>query len=185
MGRDPTCGAVNAGELARIFGVSRRWIYKLKDKGLPQNGRFYDVATCVQWELARITEKGDDEPADIMEARRHLYIAQTKKTELETARLRGSLVNLEEARSLLQQIAGIVASQLDAVGPRLAAQVAGEEDQKTIQLMLFEEHRAIRESIASAIVGLPAPGSADHPSAAEADSGPVGRREAKSAAGVT
>lgn len=163
---DPKCTQVNAGELARVLGVSRKWIYNLtENEGLPRQGRLYDVAECVQWYIARITARADDEPDDIMEARKRLYVAQTQKTKLEAERLKGSLVALDEALGLLHRVASIVASQLDAVAPRMAAIVAHETDQKTVQSILFDEHRAVRESIADAIMELSGPGGGNHPPA--------------------
>ena len=165
---DPKCPEVNAGELARIFGVSRKWIYRLtEEKGMPKNGRLYDVAECVQWYLQHLKEGVEAEPEDIMEARKRLYVAQTRKTNLEGERLQGKLVDVNEASGLLNRIASIVASQLDAVAPRMAAMVAGETDHRIIQNQLREEHRAVREAIADAIMELPEPGSVDHPPATE------------------
>lgn len=181
--KDPVCGSVNANELGRICGVSRRMVYKWLDKGMPRDGRLFDVAASVQWLIASLTERANEEPEDIMEARRQLYVAQTAKTKLETQRLSGSLVDLEEARGLLRQIGAIVAGQLDAVAPRLAAEVAGIDDQKTIQELLFDEHRIVRASIAGAIVGLPAGSGGHGEPAAEADGGPVGGRESDPATG--
>lgn len=174
---------VNAGELGRILGVSRKWIYNLTERGLPREGRLYDVAVCVQWYIASITERANDEPEDIMEARKRLYVAQTTKTQLEADRLKGRLVDLAEAEGLLLKIGSIVASQLDAVAPRLANLVAHETDQKTIQSLLFDEHRDIRQAIADAIMGLPSSGGGDHQPTTEEDSGPVGGSEALPAPG--
>jgi len=184
MARDPVCTQVNAGELARVLGVSRKWIYNLTEqRGLPRHGRLYDVAECVQWYIASITERANDEPEDIMEARRRLYMAQTTKTKFEGERLRGRLVDLDEAESLLLKVASVVAAQLDAVAPRIAQLVAAESDQRTVQTLLFDEHRAIRESVADAIVEFSPPGRLDHPTAAETDGGPVGGSEKGAASG--
>lgn len=177
-----SCGKVTGTELARIFGVSRRWIYTLRQKGLPMEGKLFDVATCVQWQLDQVTEKAAGEPDDILEARKRLLIAQTKKCNMEVANLRGTLVRRDEAEGLLMKIASIVASQLDAIGPRLAAQVSAMTDQKEIQVLLFDEYRNVRESIAQAIMELPEPGGGRDPSAAEADGGGMGGYEESSTA---
>jgi hypothetical protein len=124
-----------------------------------------------------------EEPADVTEARRQLYIEQAEKARLENAALRGESVALEEATALLYGLASIVASQLDAVAPRIAGLVAGQSDVKAIQTLLFDEHRAIRESIAESLVGLPEPGGGDDPPATKKDSRRVGRRKPNPAAG--
>jgi len=145
---------------------------------MPRAGRLYDVPEVVQWYIARITERANEEPTDIMDARKQLYIAQTAKTRLETDKARGDLVALTEAASLMNAIASVVAAQLDSVAPRLAALVAHENDQKVIQQLLFEEHRQVRESIANKIMELPEPSGGDSEAPAESVSGRLGGREA-------
>lgn len=142
---------------------------------MPRAGRHFELAECVQWYMAELKGSGStEEAADVTEARRQLYIEQTEKTRLENALLRGDHVELDEAKALLYGLASIVASQLDAVAPRIAGLVIGQTDVKTVQTLLFDEHRAIRESIAESLVGLPPPGGGDDPPAAEEDSGSVG-----------
>ena len=177
------CETVTPTELARIFGVSRKWVYDLVEKGMPRDGRHFDLAACVQWYMGELKSPGStEEPADVTEARRQLYLEQTEKTRLENAKMRGELVDAEEARSLLYGIASIVATQHDALSPRLAALVIGETDVKRVQQLLFDELRAIRQAIADAVVELPAHGRGDDGATAEEDSGSMGRREADTAA---
>ena len=170
MGRDPVCTQVNAGELARIFGVSRKWIYQLEQKGMPRAGRLFEVAHCVQWYLAELKGIDSDiEPEDLTKARLALYNAQSEKTRLETARLRGELVSLEEAKAVLFEVASVVATQHDGLAARLAGLVVGESDVKRIQTLLFNEFRELRGSIASAVARLAPAGGGDDPAAAESD----------------
>ncbi len=171
------CGQVTPTELSRLFGVTRPYIYELVGKGLPREGRHFDVAECVQWYLGELKGTGEQEPEDLTEARRRLYVAQTEKTRLENDRLRGSSIDIEEALALFYSLASIVATQHDAVGPRIAGLVIGETDVKAVQTLLFDEHRAIRESIADAIMGLPRPGGSDSPPPAQKNRRPVGRRK--------
>ena len=169
MGRDPTCGQVNAGELARIFGVSRKWVYQLEQKGMPRAGRLFDVADCVQWYLNEL--KGVEteiEPEDLTKARLALYNAQTEKTRLENERLRGQLVDIDEARTVLYEVASVVATQHEGLAPRITALILGETDVKRAHSILFEEFRQVREAIGGAIAKLAhAGGSDDKPAAAE------------------
>lgn len=167
MGRDPTCSQVNAGELARIFGVSRKWVYQLEQKGMPRAGRLFDVADAVQWYLAELKGLDTDiEPEDLTKARLALYHAQTEKTRLENARLRGELVDVEEARQVLYEVASIVATQHEGLAPRLAGLILGETDVKRLQSVLFEEFRAVRRAIGDAVAQLAEPGGSDDPAAA-------------------
>lgn len=170
MSAPSKCTEVGPTDLARIFGVSRKWVYQLVEKGMPRAGRHFDVAACVQWYMGELKGSGStDEAADVTEARRKLYIEQTERQRLDNARLRGELVELTEAQTVLYGVASVVASQLDAVAPRIAGLVAGNSDVKAVQSLLFDEHRSIRESIAQSVVALSAPGGGDDPAAAEED----------------
>ena len=177
------CELVTPTELARIFGVSRKWVYKLAEKGMPRDGRHFDLAACVQWYMAELKAPGSsEEQADVTEARRQLYIEQTEKTRLENARMRAESVDVEEARAILYGVASIVATQHDPLAPRLAGLVLGETDVKRVQQLLFDELRAIRQSIADAVMALPQPGGGDDGTATEAHSRPVGGRQANTPA---
>lgn len=171
------CGLVTPTELARLFGVSRSWIYELVEKGMPRAGRHFDAPACVQWYLGELKGTAESEPEDLAEARRRLYVAQTEKTRLENDHLRGTSIDVEEALALFYSLASIVATQHDAVGPRIAGLVIGETDIKAVQTLLFDEHRAIRESIADAIMALPRPGGGDSTPAAKKNRRPMGGRK--------
>lgn len=177
------CEHVTATELARIFGVSRKWIYELTNKGMPRDGRHFDLAAAVQWYMGELKAPGSaEEPADVTEARRQLYIEQAEKTRLENARLRGELVDLEEARTVLFEISSIIATQHDALAPRLAGLVIGSTDIKAVQTLLYDELRAIRHAMADAVASLDTASRGDDPTAAEPDGRSVGRSEADTAA---
>lgn len=164
------CEQVTPTELARVFGVSRKWIYDLVDRGMPRDGRHFDLAACVQWYMGELTARGStEEPEDVTEARRQLYIEQTEKTRLENAQLRSELVDVDEARALLYEIASIVATQHDALAPRVAGLVIGSTDIKQVQTLLFDELRQIRQAIADAVIRLPDPRGRDDGATAEPD----------------
>jgi hypothetical protein len=183
MTKASSCGLVTPTELARLFGVARSWVYELVEKGMPREGRHFDAAACVQWYLAELKGSGTEDPEDLAEARKRLYIAQTVKTELENEKLRGQHVDVDEALQVLYGVASVVATQHDAVGPRVAALIIGKTDIKEVQTILFDEHRAIREAIADAIIKLPRPGRGDSETPAKKNRGRVGRRKQDPAAG--
>ena len=179
---DPTCGKVNAGELARLFGVSRKHIYALIDRGLPRQGRLFDVAACFRWYVAEL-EPEEKEPEDLTSARLALFAAQTEKLRLENARTRRESVDIEEAKAVLLGVAAIVAGQLDALGPRVAPTVLGMDSVRDIQDEIFRETRDVRGSIAREIGGFD-PASGEHcDPAAESNRRSVGRRKPRAATG--
>lgn len=177
------CDHVTPTELARIFGVSRKWVYELVDKGMPRDGRHFDLAAAVQWYMAELKAPGSvEEAADVTEARRRLYVEQTEKARLENAQLRGELVDLEEARAVLFEVSSIIATQHEALAPRLAGLVIGSTDIKAVQSLLYDELRAIRHAIADAVAALDTPGSGDDSTTAEPYGGPMGGSETDTAA---
>ena len=170
------CEKVTAGELARVIGVSRKHIYELVARGMPRDGRLFDLAQCVQWQLDSV-RPDQAEPENLQDARLALYTEQTRKLQLENAKLRRGLVDLEEAKGVLLSVAAVVAGQLDALAARLAPQVLGLESVGEIQDAIFDETREVRRAIASEIDQLdPAGPPSDRPAPAKKRR-PVGGRK--------
>lgn len=164
-----------AGELARIFGVSRKHIYTMVDRGMPRQGRLFDIAECVQWQLQWVTEQASKEdPETMQEVRAALYKEQTEKLELDNAKTRRDQVSLAESQQVLLSVASIVAGQLDAMGPRLAPQVLELETVGDVQDAIFRECRDVRRAIADEIDKLDPDGDEDHPATDTEDSRSVG-----------
>lgn len=176
------CEKVTAGELARIMGVSRKHIYELVSRGMPRDERLFDLAQCVQWQIDQVKPDAGPEPENLQEARLKLYNEQRRKLELENAKLRRSVVDLEEAKTVLLAVAGVVAGQLDALGPRLAPLVLGMTDVGEIQNAIITECRDVRAAIANEISQLDSVGEAGDRAAATKKRGPVGGRKKRAAA---
>lgn len=136
--------------MAKVFGVADRTIQRMVKEGMPQAARgAYDIRACVQWQLAELER--NDAASGGMTPRDELAIAQRRKVELETEQLRLTLVPREMAERAMNEIAAIIASQLDGLGPRLAGELADSDDPAWIQARLFTETRTLRASIAQAI----------------------------------
>lgn len=158
---------VTAENLADLFGVSRPMIYKYRDQGMPQKSRnAFDLRECVRWMLERAAR-----PTSATEetTRSALNNAQREKVEIEIARMRGELIPLAECRRVLFDLAGIVASQLDALGPRVAPLAATWATPAAAEAAILVETNAIRASVAAAIRGY---ASADELAAYQAPSAP-------------
>lgn len=171
------CRKVTAGELGRLFGVSRKHIYTLVERGLPRDGRLFDVAACFQWQFDDLRREADSEPENLQEARLALYLAQTEKLRLENAKMARTQVDIEEAKSVLLGVAAVVAGQLDALGPRLAPQILGLETLLDIQESIFAETRAVRAAIAREISKIDPDSFEDHPAPAPKNRRPMGGRK--------
>jgi phage terminase Nu1 subunit (DNA packaging protein) len=175
------CEKVTAGELARVLGVSRKHVYDLLERGLPRDGRLFDLAACVQWFLLELKRDDDVEPENLQDARLALYLAQTEKLKLENAKMRRSQVDIEEAKGVLLGVASVVAGQLDALGPRLAPQLLGLESTLEIQETIIAECREVRAAISSQVGELGPDSPANHPTPTPKNSRSVGRRKKSTA----
>ncbi len=171
---------VTAEQLGELFGVSRTMIYKYRDQGMPQTSRNeFDLRACVRWMIERANR-----PTTASEetTRSQLNNAQRDKVEIEIARLRGELVPREDVRRVVHDLAAIVASQLDALGPRVAPFATTWATPAAAQAAILVETAAIRSSIAAAIRGYAA--DPDAPAAGDQapPAAPAPRRRRKAAA---
>lgn len=141
------CGAE---EIGLLLGVSDRQVRNYTKEGMPQVARGkFDAIACVQWKLAQVTEEatvtGELSPRD------ELAIAQRRKVELETAQLRATLLPRDLVNRAINQVAALVAAQLDGLAPRLAGELADMHDPQQIQAALLREARTTRSAIAQAM----------------------------------
>lgn len=141
---------VPVADIAAIFGVADRTIQRMVKEGLPQIGHGkYDVRQCVQWQFGQLrsetAKRGEMTPRD------ELAIAQRAKVELETEQLRATLLPRDLVTRAMNQVAAIVASQLDGLAPRLAGELADMNDPQQIQATLLREARSVRGAIAQAM----------------------------------
>lgn len=140
--------------LAEIFGVSEKTIRNWVADGMPQAGHGkYDLRACVQWKVDQVATASIDDEAEgaTDSARRELYIAQRHKIELEIAERRGELLPAALVDQTLASVASVATSQIDALGPRLAGELADMDDPAAIQARLFTEGRQVRAAIAEQI----------------------------------
>ena len=143
---------VGTKELARLLSLDISRIGQLVEKGLPKEGRGkFEDSVCIRW---YVDFKSDSTPAastDVNEARKKLYDAQVVKTELETSRIKRETIPADEHMIDMNQLGVMFSSGLDAIGGRLAAQLAGMDDPAVIAEHLTTETNAIRETVADAI----------------------------------
>lgn len=136
----------SATNTAALLSVSPQRLAALVKMGLPKLARGrYDPRACVGWLLAESRGKG--EPGDVHAKRKSLYDAQEAHKRLETFRLAGTLVEVEEAEHVITTLAGIYTSQLQGLAPRLAGLVAGLEDPAIIEERLDDEFRDLLRAV--------------------------------------
>lgn len=146
-------GTVKREELARILGLSDTMINRLNKDGMPKVSHgSYDLATCVQWYIQTWRDRAEgSHVGNLWDEKKKQVIAQTERTELENAKLRGELIPRDVVNKTLNDVAVIISTQLDGLGARTSGIVAEMNDPGLIQGVLFDEARSIRAAIARSI----------------------------------
>ena len=142
-----------ASTFAKLFDLSERRIQQLaKDGIIPKsvNGNYEFVGVVrgyVKYLQARAAGRQDahyTDPTDIRLERKRLIKAQADNAECEHQIKRGALVALDIVEQVLNEVAVLYGSSLDALSGRLAQELAGISDAAIIKAKLFDECRHIR-----------------------------------------
>lgn len=138
---------VPAGVLIAILNISHPTLTRYVRSGMPKLGpNQYDLRACIPWRIEQIiielTEKGTVDNTAV-ELRR----SQKKRIDLEIAQTRGKLVSIDLLNRVLTSMMSITATQLEALGPRVAPAVARLDDPGAVQDEILKEARATRQLI--------------------------------------
>lgn len=146
---------MNKKELAAIAGLTYRRLYDI-DRELPQDkklfvdgeGGKYDLAVFVQRWVAYNVEKeaGDDKSLDEVKAVHERV--KTRKTELEVARMEGTLADIADVRKLWGDIAGTVTQNLLHLPSMLAPMLTMMDNTDVIASIIDGEIRKALNQIA-------------------------------------
>lgn len=146
-----------ASTIAKLFNLTERRVQQLaKENIIPKTERGkYDlinsVRSYVKYLQDRAVGRGDgnyNDETDIKLERKRLIKAQADKTESETKKLRGELISFDLVEDVLNEIAVLYGSSVDALPGRLANELSGIHDPAEIKSRLFDECRRIRISTA-------------------------------------
>lgn len=142
-------------ELAQAAGYTYRRLHDI-DRDLPKEkklfvageGGKYDLALFVQrWVAYNVDhECADGEDLDAVKARHE--VVKTQKTELEVARMRGQLIDVQDVRRLWGDVANTVTQNLLHLPSKLAPQLMMMENQEVIASIIDEGIRNILNTIA-------------------------------------
>lgn len=141
---------IGRNDLAKLFDVTPQRITQLKGEGLPVGegrGRF-PLAGAVQWWVNYWKTKNSPTSNSLDTHRRRLLKAQAKKAEIDNEIRLKELIPAELIASTLNQVGVIVASQLDAIAPRLANELTNQDDPAYVTKVINDETRQIRNAVA-------------------------------------
>lgn len=143
-------------ELATVAGYTYRRLYDI-DRDLPEGKKLfvkcedgkYDLAIFVQkWVEYNVNNEVSDDWADLDLARAKHEVIKTQKTELEVARMRGQLIDVQDVRRLWGDIANTVMQNLIHLPSKVAPMVLMMDNVEIIASIMDEEIRKILEEIA-------------------------------------
>ncbi len=142
-------------ELATIAGYTYRRLYDI-DRDQPQEkklfvegeGGKYDLAIFVQrWVDYNVNnETADVDDLDTVKARHE--VVKTQKTELEVARMRGQLIDVQDVKRLWGDIANTVTQNLLHLPSKLAPMLRMMDNTEVIADMIDKEIRKALEAVA-------------------------------------
>ena len=144
-------------ELAEIAGYTYRWLYNI-DRDLPDDKKLfvpveegkqkYDVPKFVQRWVAYNAENSIPEDTDLAAAKTKHEIIKTQKTELEVARMRGQMIDVQDVKKLWGDIANAVVQNLLGLPKKLGPALVMIESAEVISAMIDDEVRQILNDIA-------------------------------------
>ncbi len=163
---------INAGELANILGVSRQAVQKAQRTGRLSaiGGKFDPTVAKIQWETNRRrrparpkepageaaqVRNGGQSPSGegsgywVSKTRRET--AEASKSELELAKMAGTLVLRAEIDRTLFGAARVMRDQMLALAPRLAATLAPISDPAVIERRIDAEIRVALAAFAQQV----------------------------------
>lgn len=142
-------------QLAEVAGYSYRRLHDI-DRDLPEGkklfvqseGSKYDLAIFVQkWvEYNVANETCDNLDLDMVKAKHE--VIKTQKTELEVARIRGQLIDVQDARKLWGDIANAVTQNLIHLPEKVAPMLQMLDNVEVISDIIDTEIRKVLEAIA-------------------------------------
>lgn len=143
-------------ELANIAGYTYRRLYDI-DRDLPPEkklfvageGGKYDLAIFVQrWVEYNVNNEAMDiEDLEVVKARHEAV--KIEKTELEVARMRGALIDVQDVKRLWADIANTVTQNMIHVASKVAPLLRMMDNTETIANMIDTEIRKVLNDIAN------------------------------------
>lgn len=142
-------------ELAEVAGYTYRRLYDI-DRGLPDDAKLfveasegkYDLGLFVQrWVQYNVSHEVAPDTS-YEEAKTKHEIVKTAKTQLEVAKLRGQLIDVQDVRKLWGDIAVSVVQNIMTLPKKLAPILVMQESESVISGIIDDEIRVVLENIA-------------------------------------
>lgn len=158
----------NKAQFANLIGKSPRWITKLiSEEGMPvESGGgkgkelIIDSEDAINWLIREEVAKqaglreGDETPGAGTKGEEELLLTRAKRIqeEAKAKKVQGESIDLEDLKPVLFEIANIFGQQSDALGGRLASELASIDDPAIIKSRILEETRRVRAQTADKLI---------------------------------
>lgn len=143
---------VNTNQLADMMQVSRSTIRNWLDLGMPYHkkssasvgrnaGYSFDTKDVIEWRISQALKDStlDGESMTIEEGKRRKMAAEAEMVEIELAKSKGLVVDLEEVERNLSNHFAELASRLRKVPERVVMSIVGELDESKIKKIIRAE----------------------------------------------
>ncbi len=157
----------NKAEFARLIDRSPKHVTNLIKDGLPTEGgggkgreviidSEAGIRFLIRREVAKQTglEEGDESPAEGTKSDEDLKLTRAKRIqeEIKAKNAQGLSIEIEELKPVIFEVANIFSQGVDAIGGRLASELASEDDPAIIKSKLFEQGRDIRSRTSERLI---------------------------------
>jgi len=140
-------------QISAISGYSDKQLNRI-DKSLPEESKLfvkskdgkYDLAIFVQrWVKYRVEREYSDDYTDLDLVKAKHEIVKTKKTELEVARLKGQLIDVQDVKQIWGDVLTPIIQNITNLPKKLAPVIATMNNAEIIASIMDEEIRKIFE----------------------------------------
>jgi len=157
----------NRGQIARILMVTPPTVTEYVSRGMPwrQQGRkglpwLFAVDECVAWVRAQDRANQVDDPTSIEEARLRKEVAEAALKEIELAKVRGQVVDVEAVAQAVGEMFANVRARLLALAPKVAPLVYRAETLQEGRVIIDDGIYDVLSELSGAFDGEPDEGTA-------------------------
>lgn len=134
--------------IAKLLDLTPRRVQQLANEGIipkPKDRGQYEIVPCVVGYIKHIRGMLNGEAGDLAAEKTRLTRAQADKTEIETARLKGSLVSLEDAERAWSALVGAFRAKMLTMAHRAAPAILNKTEREAERILTDMVYEALAE----------------------------------------
>lgn len=134
--------------IAKLLDMTPRRVQQLANEGIipkPKDRGQYEIIPCVVGYIRHLKGMLNGDAGDLASEKTRLTRAQADKTEIETAKLRGDLVSLDDAERGWSALVGAFRAKMLTLPPRAATTVLNKSEKDAERLLTDMVSEALAE----------------------------------------